>query len=445
MDDLCEFTVTLDDRNPYLKRLSELRIKKCKVLHLMEPLPNDEFFKCPSRLGSLKILTEKVTPENLQILLKSTCPHLKTFCAVLPARTLTFSGYPSNFPSSFDCLRKLRLSLATIHDDAVILGPPPEFQDQLFKKIVECSMKHVKALAIEIRCLGGLQCSRLSGQVLGFIANHYDSLETIDFDLIQGHGVPSNFTEVRPLNQGDLEKIDVNKLKKCRDLRTVRIVNSTAVGVDLWLGLLANQRKLAFLETDILPAPNQVYKQIMLNNELTLVHVDIGDLTIDLDSENEHDRRFDCSVFQNCKQLRKLTLDRNTLKRRPLDMEFSAELINLHYLPEYLEELNINYFLILTDELLILFSSGKENFESLAMTQCGEFGDFGVDGTALEKILSLKNINFIEISPLNFTYPEEKLKLNQILTTFGYTENHSYFQLERRAQNFQIDFDDFAP
>ncbi|CAL8125866.1 unnamed protein product [Orchesella dallaii] len=457
VDDFCEFSVILDERQPYLERISQLRIKKCRVFHFMDPLPinnhnaieNDEeivnnmpnFLKCPSLLRSLKIQTDKISPTNFHILIKDTCQNLREFCAVLPLHILTYNLYPSELYLRFDNLTKLRISVSTMPNEPVM--GPPRFQDQLFYKILEFPMKKLKMLAVEIRCLGFQQVSKFSSLILSFIAAQHQTIEHIDFDMIQGHGMPLN--EIRPLYDSDLKKIDFKSLKKVCKLESIRVVNSTAIGIDIWSEILAQQKALRFMETDILPAPNALYKQIILNNQDTLVHIDIGDLTIDVDGEDEDMKHFDVSVFQNCVHLRKLTLDRNCLRRRPPGQAQSAELINLHSLPEYIEELAINYFLVLSDELLILFSQAGQNLKSLTLTQCGDSGEFGVDGTVLEKIISLRDISFIEISPLNFSLPEERVKLNAILTTFGYNQDHSYFQLSKVSHNFQISFDDFLP
>lgn len=447
VDEFGEFSVNLDDRQPHLERISQLRIKSCKVIHFKDI--NSVFsFKYPGLLKRLKIITEKISPENFSLLMKDTCPHLKQFCAILPLNILSSDSYSPNLSFKFDNLVKLRLSISTM-PEGPIMGPP-KFQDRLFHKIIQIgsstpTMKKLKMLAIEIRCLGFQQVSRFSSAILTFIAQHHQALQHVDFDMIQGHGMP--LTELRPLSESDLEQIDFKALKNVKNLQSIRVVNSTAIGVDIWSQVLANQRSLHFLETDILPAPNQLYRQIILNNETTLVHIDIGDLTIDPDSEDEDMRRFDAAVFQNCCHLRKLTLDRNCLVRRPSpDNLVSAELINLHCLPAYLKELAINYFFLLSDELLILFSGdlGK-SLQSLALTQCGDSEGFGVDGTVLEKIISMANIGFIEISPLNFSDPEERLKLNVILTTYGYNEGHSYFSLSKVSHNFQVSFDDFMP
>lgn len=96
-------------------------------------------------------------------------------------------------------------------------------------------------------------------------------------------------------------------------------------------------------------------------------------------------------------------------------------------------ELNLNYFLILSEDLFTYFTSSVSfNLTSLSLSQCGDSEEFGVQGSVLQKIISLPVIHFIEISPLNFRVSwEEQQKLNLILTAFGYPEKHSYFQLER--------------
>lgn len=64
------------------------------------------------------------------------------------------------------------------------------------------------------------------------------------------------------------------------------------------------------METDILPAPAALFRQIILNNKLTLTEVDIGDLTLDIDEETGKILPFDMAIFANCLHLTKLTLDR---------------------------------------------------------------------------------------------------------------------------------------
>jgi hypothetical protein len=55
-----------------------------------------------------------------------------------------------------------------------------------------------------------------------------------------GHGLPA--TDERPLADTDLEKLDLIALKGVNSLQDVRIINSTAIGIDLWKALLANQK-----------------------------------------------------------------------------------------------------------------------------------------------------------------------------------------------------------
>jgi hypothetical protein len=67
---------------------------------------------------------------------------------------------------------------------------------------------------------------------------------------------------------------------------------------------------LKCLETDVLPAPAALFRQIIINNGTTLVELDIGDLTLDFNEENGETLPFDISVFCECTSLIKLTLDR---------------------------------------------------------------------------------------------------------------------------------------
>lgn len=64
------------------------------------------------------------------------------------------------------------------------------------------------------------------------------------------------------------------------------------------------------LESDILPAPAALFRQIICNNLASLVDVDIGDLTLDAHEETGALVPFDLEVFRDCTGLRKLTLDR---------------------------------------------------------------------------------------------------------------------------------------
>lgn len=107
-----------------------------------------------------------------------------------------------------------------------------------------------------------------------------------------------------------------------------------------------------------------------------------------------------------------------------------AELVQLSYLPLSLSELNLNYFLINSEDLLLVFNSQGQSLTSISLTQCGDSGGFGVNGSVLQAIITLPTIQYIEISPLNHN-ADEVQKLNLILLTFGYPERHSYFQLKR--------------
>jgi hypothetical protein len=64
------------------------------------------------------------------------------------------------------------------------------------------------------------------------------------------------------------------------------------------------------METDILPASATMFRQMILNNSLTLIEVDIGDLTLDFNEDTEILLPFDLSIFTECVHLQKLTLDR---------------------------------------------------------------------------------------------------------------------------------------
>jgi len=258
-------------------------------------------------------------------------------------------------------------------------------------------------------------------------------------------------SDVRPFLESNMDIITpyIHILNQSvSSLKAARVVNSTSIGIDLWAEFLSKQSKLSLLETDILPAAASLFKQIVQKNCATLVHIDIGDLTLDKNEDSEEDVPFDLIVFQNCSSLKKLTLDRNTSTNlfhqiRPrAAAEDRAHLTNLSCLPSTLKELAFNYFLILSDELLFLFTSDVgRSLNSLTLAQCGNSGNFGVDGSVLEIIVSLENIQFVEISPLNFdSGEEEKQKLNMILTTFGYHEGHSYIQLSRVGPSAVEDF-----
>ena len=116
-----------------------------------------------------------------------------------------------------------------------------------------------------------------------------------------------------------------------------------------------------------------------------------------------------------------------TRRRNPV---LETELVQLSYLPQSLSELNLNYFLINSEELLLFFNIQGQSLTSISLTQCGDSGMFGVNGSVLQAIITLPTIQYIEISPLNHN-ADEVQKLNLILRTFGYPERHSYFQLKR--------------
>jgi hypothetical protein len=440
IDTLIDLNVDLDERSPHFQRVIQLRIKRCKILHLLEPPPlgpGTTILKHPNLLRTLHIRTDKISPENFHYILADCAEYIKEFSSLLTTPLLTHP-FPPQLSYKFNHLLSLNLSLSSLPPEGGLqMGPPKKLQDNLFHQLLAHPMPHLKSFRVELRCIGFAQISRFSTLILSFISKHWKKLDNLDFDLITGHGMPS--AEIRPLAESDVDELlDNSLLQKVAGLQAVRVVNSTAVGIDMWATLLSNQKKLEFLETDILPAPAALFKQIILNNSSTLVHVDIGDLTQDRDDTDE-EVPFDLSVFQNCAKLKKLTLDRNTSmglfqRRDRAHLEDKAQLINLFSLPESLQELAVNYFLVLSDELLILFSSqvGKR-LKSLTLAQCGGSGIFGVDGTVLEKIVSLENIQFIEISPLNYSSQDERRKLNMILTAFGYHEDHSYIQLSRVA------------
>jgi hypothetical protein len=88
--------------------------------------------------------------------------------------------------------------------------------------------------------------------------------------------------------------------------------------------------------------------------------------------------------------------------------------------------------MIPSEELLLLFNAPSRSLTSLSLTQCGDSSIFGVNGSVLQAIITLPTIQYIEISPLNHNVDgTEAQKLDLILTTFGYPERHSYFQLKR--------------
>ena len=442
IDDLVEFIVKIDDSKPYWERILQLRIKSCEIIQFLKPPPQGLGTTClkyPNLIRTLKILTNRISPNNFFYLLSDCSANLRQF-----ALKLSFPLLASQFPATFSLfnfeqLKELEINVSTIppflSDEAQLHFHEyrRDNQEVLFTQFICNPMRSLKHLKIELQVLGSSQVSKFTALVLRFMYSHWKILETFDFELIQGHhGIPSS--EAQDLNESDQETLDLKALDRVSNLKALRLVSSSAIGVNIWIGVMENQNNLEFFEVDILPAHNSVFRTIIAKNFKTLRILEITDLTVwNQDGEPEP---FDVSILESCSSLKKLVLDRNVAStRRAYDC---AELINLFQIPSTLNELALNYFNVLSEDLFLLASAeAGRNLRNLTLTQCGNSGPFGVTGTVLESIISLESITFIEISIMNFSDPDERLKLNSILMSYGYGEDHSYFQLSKLTSLIQ--------
>jgi len=449
IDEFCDFSAIIDDRKQTietLQRISQLRLKSLSIYHLTDATMSSFSLKQPTLLKILKVPLPSVQYSIVDTILHESGESLIELQISFP---LIQSETSSEIPNANDtslCLRnlkKLRISFSSLPSPTsgnFFVNPSGDAQchSATLLKLLAPPSPQLETFRLDLRCLGFSQMSLFTGIVLAFVADRWASLKSLNLELIQGnHGIPSVISQ--PLSTKDLDRINLSNLRKCINLKSFRLINSSSLGINLFSQLLAQQGNLRFVETDILPAPMSLYTEMVRKSRHTLVEIDIGDITIDLDEQGP----FDLTVFQHCTCLKKLTLDRNCLHRRVFEDEqhnfagdARAELINLFNLPPCLEELALNYFLVLSDEFIIYFSNKDDcRLRSLSLTQCGDFGEFGVDGSVLETIITLRDIEMIEISRLNFSLPEERVKLNLILNAFGYDNDHAYFQLIKRGSD----------
>jgi len=436
IDELCEFSVELDDRKPFWKRLLHLRIKSCTILSFLELPPfgvGTTCLKHPNLIRDLKILTPRITGYNLFYFLSDCSASLRRL-----ALQLNFPLLGTSFQTPLNEFDFRNLT----HFEIIVSTHPPrnpetdgtefhEFRRQscetLFTQLMLNPIQRLTHLKIELQLLATTEVSKYTGLVLTFIQLHWQTLVALDMELIQGnHGIPT-FGVLQP-SDPYLEDLDFKALDKVNKLRSLRIVSSSLIGINLWLQLLQNQRRLEFCEVDVLAQNSQFVQTVVHNGNFeTLKFLEISDLPI-WNSEGEPEP-FDLTVLQPCVHLKKLVLDRNVGNRRQYDC---AELLNLHLLPGSLHELALNYFNVLSIDLLeFTGSEAGQNLQNLTLTQCGKLGPYGITGTVLEAVIALQSILFIEISVMNFSDPEERLKLNSILAAHGYGEDHAYFQLSK--------------
>ncbi|CAG7718611.1 unnamed protein product [Allacma fusca] len=447
IDEMCSFHVDLDDRKHCWERVLQLRIRSCKILHFLRPPPGGPgttILKHPYLLRTLKI-TEHISPSNLYYLLSDCCRSLGELRLHIGFNLLGYE-FPPLSTFSFERLQRLEIIVSTVGSSSSDAFPFSPFINSAQSKVVQGIFtefllnifKLLSVFKIQIRCFGFGQVSNFVASVLVFLGSHSGTIEGFDFELILGHGLPS--AEFQPISETELERIDFQRIRNLRELKALRVVSSSPIGVNLWIDLVTQQVNLNFLEVDLFPANCSIFRDVINRNCGSLVSVEITDLSVW--DEEGNCSPFDCTIFGGCLNLKKLILDRNVTRRRMFD---TAELINLFNLPSSLDEMALNYFNILSDELILFTNSESgQNIRTLYLTQCGNSGLYGVDGTVLERIIELPKIHFIEISPLNFSDPEEQDKLNIILDTFGYSENHSYFQLTKTTHEFPISLNVFS-
>ena len=434
-----------------------LRAKYCRIVHFIHPPPTGPgttIFKHTNLIRTL-VIHNAIHPANFYYILADCAASLSELKINNVGLHLLGFEFPSTFCSfHFHRLESLDIRLCTLRnqENTTEVFPFSPFINigegkgiaRIFNDFLAASFPSLKNLRAEVRCFGFDQTSSAISTVLSFLTRQCH-LKSFNFELILGHGLPTS--EFRPLSESDLENIDLKRLKQLTNLDGLRLVSSSPIGVNLLVDFLDQQQTLRYLEVDLFPAPTSVFRDIVLRNANTLISVEITDLCIW--DEEGNCTPFDASVFGGCCCLKKLILDRNTVRRRVFD---TVELIRLSDLPASLNEIALNYFNVRTDEFVeFVNSEAGQNVAALMLTQCGSTGEFGVNGTVLECIVELPNIHFVEISPLNFSDPEERDKLNILLETFGYSADHAYFQYTRitaelpvriRAFLFADEYDD---
>lgn len=456
IDKLYDFRVELDDRKAGWERVLDLRVKHCRIVHFIRPPatgPGTRIFKYTNLIRTL-IMHSAIHPANFFYVLADCAGSILELKINNIGYHLLGFEFPSKFCNfHFNRLESLDVRLCTLRNqDSTEAFPFSPFLNlgegkgisRIFNDFVAASFPSLKNLRVEVRCFGFDQTSSAISTVLSFLSKQRQ-LKSFNFELILGHGLPTS--EFRPLSDSDLQTINLQRLRQIANLEGLRLVSSSPIGVNLLIDFLDQQQALRYLEVDLFPAPCSVFREVVLRNVNTLVSVEITDLCIW--DEEGNCTPFDVSAFAGCHGLKKLILDRNIVRRRIFDTD---ELIKLYNLPASLEELALNYFNIRTDEFVqFVNSEAGQHVAALMLTQCGSTGEFGVNGTVLECIVELPNIHFVEISPLNFSDPEERDKLNILLETFGYSADHAYFQYTRitaelpvriRAFLFADEYDD---
>jgi len=431
IDQWYHFHLTLNDGNGRLKweRVLQLSVTSIEIRHFLSPpfhVPGTSFFKFPSLVRSIRMSSSDVHPLNLFYLLSDCCATLVELNLRLrPSLFKAFSIPLSKF--NFIQLRKLE----------IIVDMNPSSPSELMTRtrqdpvpLIDLMMNPLRSLEqlkLVLSLVGSKVVSECTSAVLSCLAFHSNTLRSFDFELMQGpHGFPSSLQEPQPDLYPDSKS---TQLVQMSSLESLRIITTSSVGANYWIQLLLQQKQLKFLETNIRQISVPTFKEVIRQNTSHLHMVDISDL--DIWSRDGEVRPFDISPFLECDSLFKIILDRHVDMSRLRRRFDCAELVNLHLLPPNLKECSLNYFNVLSEELILLCQGNGRGLKSITMTQCGNSGPFGVTGSVLHEFIALTDIEFLEISTINSSDPGEQEKLNLILSAYGYPDGHDYFQISK--------------
>jgi hypothetical protein len=298
--------------------------------------------------------------------------------------------------------------------------------EELFAGLLRNARSGLKVLKLDLNLNSVNQVSSLIGQVLQCISNHWNSLHTLDFQLnhvFEGFPV----TEFQPLNNCDVEGIDAKSLNKAQYLKHLRIQSTSPIGINFWIDVMENQRKLETLAVDIFPVNHSIFSNVILNSSETLVTVEIGSLTVwrrDTEEGNSELYPFDATVFKECSALKNLSLMRNVGNSiREYD---APELTNVDLLPPSLWRITLKYFNVSSLDLLMFCDTETRFLEKVALSQCGNKEGLGVTGTVLQRLLSIPSNPSIEITTFSWSDPSEAEALRQVLVSSGFKDTDSY-------------------
>lgn len=183
----------------------------------------------------------------------------------------------------------------------------------------------------------------------------------------------------------ELYNLDESALRNCSNLETFKIRSSGDSNnlKDTWKSLIENQSKLVTFEiSSSYLVSKTMWAKVYANNFKTLTTFDFRAVGM----ENES-LRYDLSVFTKCFNLKYLELNL-------MGASMGEFFCNFETLPDHIEKLRVNCFMISSVEFL-KFLKSHYSLLNLEIEGVGEEYEFGVNSSVMKEILiheSLKNV-----------------------------------------------------